>query len=68
MPVHRGEQHRQAVGIEALGDPPRGTKTHVIDECLQLDQERPPALACHRDDAAGLLHQHLQQSEFYAGD
>ena len=51
--VHDRQQHRQAVGIESLGDAPRRAEAHAIDQRLQLDQQRPAAIARHRDDAAG---------------
>ena len=51
--VGRGQQHRQAVGIQSLRDAPRRPEAHAIHQCLQLDQQRPPALARHGDDAAG---------------
>ena len=53
MAVHDCQQHREAVGIETLGDAPRRTKAHAIDERLHLDEQRPAAIARHRDDAPG---------------
>ena len=38
VPVGHGEQHREAVGVQPLGDAPRCTKTHAVNEGLQLDQ------------------------------
>ena len=52
MAVAGGEQHRESIGIETLRDASRRSKAHPIDQRLQLDEQRPPALARHGDDAA----------------
>ena len=41
------------VGIQSLGDAPRRTKPHPVDQRLQLDEQRAAALARDGDDAAG---------------
>ena len=52
VPVHDGQQHGDALRIEPLRHAPRRAETHAIDEPLQLDQQRPAAIARDRDDAA----------------
>ena len=50
--VHDREQHGEPGGIEPLRDTPRVAEAHRVDQALYLDQQRPPALAGHGDDAA----------------
>ena len=53
VPVGCGQQHRQAIGVEPLRDAPRRAEAHAVDQRLQLDEQGPPALARHGDNAAG---------------
>ncbi len=52
VPVHHGQQHGDALRIEPLRHAARRAETHAIDQRLQLDQQRPAAVARHRHDAA----------------
>ena len=50
--IHHRQQHGDALRVETLRDAARRAEAHAIDQRLQLDQQRPAAVARHRHDAA----------------
>ena len=53
MAVQHREQHREAVLLEAHGEPPRIGRVRRVDQRLDLDQQRPRALERREHARAG---------------